>query len=159
MDTTERRITKIAREVSKFTIRTLRADGIGPAELDTVHVIRKNPGCTQAHVCRMLGTDKAAVARQVAALEVRGYVTRTDNPEDARSKLLFATDRARRLKQSKAHVEAVCYEWLLEGLDEGERAEFARLLDIVYQRSKDESKAGFPHMARRVESAVEDGPE
>ena len=29
MDITERKITKIAREVSKFTVRTLRAEGIG----------------------------------------------------------------------------------------------------------------------------------
>lgn len=31
MDITERKITKIAREVSKFTVRTLRAEGIGRA--------------------------------------------------------------------------------------------------------------------------------
>ena len=33
MDITERKITKIAREVSKFTVRTLRAEGIGQGEI------------------------------------------------------------------------------------------------------------------------------
>lgn len=51
MDITERKITKIAREVSKFTVRTLRAEGIGPGEFDVLHVIRKNPGITQSGVC------------------------------------------------------------------------------------------------------------
>ena len=58
MDITERKITKIAREVSKFTVRTLRAEGIGPGEFDVLHVIRKNPGITQSGVCRITGFDK-----------------------------------------------------------------------------------------------------
>ena len=36
MDITERKITKIAREVSKFTVRTLCAEGIGPGEFDVL---------------------------------------------------------------------------------------------------------------------------
>ena len=46
MDITKRQITKIAREVSKFTVRTLRDTGIGTGELDVLHTIRKNPGIT-----------------------------------------------------------------------------------------------------------------
>lgn len=42
MDITKRKITKIAREVSKFTVRTLRAEGVGPGEFDVLHAIRKN---------------------------------------------------------------------------------------------------------------------
>lgn len=59
MDITKRKITKIAREVSKFTVRTLRAEGVGPGEFDVLHAIRKNPGITQAGVCRITGFDKA----------------------------------------------------------------------------------------------------
>ena len=76
MDITKRKITKIAREVSKFTVRTLREDGIGPAEFDVLHAIRKNPGITQAGVCRILGVDKGAAARQTANLETKGYLIR-----------------------------------------------------------------------------------
>lgn len=36
MDITERQITKIAREISKFTVRTLRIDGVGTAEYDFI---------------------------------------------------------------------------------------------------------------------------
>ncbi|MBS6366581.1 MAG: MarR family transcriptional regulator [Clostridiales bacterium] len=150
MDITKREITKIAREVSKFTVRTLRADGIGTGELDVLHVIRKNPGITQAGVCRILGLDKGAVARQTAGLEAKGYLLRRENPADGRSQLLFATERAEGLKQSKAHIEAMFYEWLLEPLSEEERQTFAELLSRLYQRCKEESKAEFPQMSRRV---------
>ena len=33
MDVTERKMTKIAREVSKFTVQTMKEDGIGTAGL------------------------------------------------------------------------------------------------------------------------------
>ena len=66
MDATKRKITKIAREVSKFTVRTMRAEGIGAGEFDVLHAVRKNPGITQAGVCRITGLDKGAVARQTA---------------------------------------------------------------------------------------------
>lgn len=147
MDVTERKITKIAREVSKFTVRTLRAEGVGAGEFDVIHAIRKNPGITQAGVCRITGLDKAAVARQTESLEAKGYLRREQNPDDARSRRLYATEKAETLKSSKAQIESTFYEWLLEPLNADDRAELARLIDIVYQRCKAESKAGFPHVS------------
>ncbi len=157
MDITKRKITKISREVSKFTVRTLRQDGIGTSEFDVIHAIRKNPGITQADVCRITGMDKGAVARQTANLEAKGYITRAENPGDGRSRLLFATQKAEELKNSKAHVEAAFYEWLIQPLDEDERKEFSRLLDIVYRRCKAESRAGFPEMEKIIRSGDRDG--
>ena len=150
MDATKRQITKIAREVSKFTVRTMRREGIGSGEFDVIHAIRKNPGITQAGVCEITGLDKGAVARQTANLEAKGYLIRRENPADGRSRLLFATEKAERLKNSKAHIESQFYEWLLEALSEEERAEFARLLDILYFRCKAESKAEFPEMSKII---------
>lgn len=150
MDATKRQITKIAREVSKFTVRTMRREGVGSGEFDVIHAIRKNPGITQAGVCEITGLDKGAVARQTANLEAKGYLIRRENPADGRSRLLFATEKAERLKNSKAHIESQFYEWLLEALSEEERAEFARLLDILYFRCKAESKAEFPEMSKII---------
>lgn len=149
MDITKRKITKIAREVSKFTVRTLRAEGVGPGEFDVLHAIRKNPGITQAGVCRITGFDKGAVARQTASLEA--------NPADGRSRCLYATAQAERLKSSKAAVETQFYDWLLAPLTEPERAEFARVLDVLYQRCKAESKAGFPNVAAALKEGTSDG--
>ena len=36
MDATERKMTKIAREVSKFTVQTMKEEGIGSAEFDVI---------------------------------------------------------------------------------------------------------------------------
>lgn len=43
MDNTERKITKIAREANRFTVQTMKEDGIGTAEMDVIHFVRHNP--------------------------------------------------------------------------------------------------------------------
>ena len=50
MDYTQRKMTKIAREVSKFTVQTMKEEGIGTAEFDYIHFVRHHPG----HLAREL---------------------------------------------------------------------------------------------------------
>ncbi len=50
-------------------------------------------------------------------------------------------------------VETQFYGWLLAPLTEPERAEFARVLDVLYQRCK----AGFPNVAAAVKEGTTDG--
>lgn len=78
MDLTKRQITKIAREASKLAGRLLRDQGVGTAEFDVIHVIRKNPGITQAGIREVLAIDKGALARQIASLEAKGFLMRRD---------------------------------------------------------------------------------
>lgn len=146
MDITERKITKIAREAQKPVLRALRAQGVGVAEVDLIHALRHNPGCTQAKLAQTLHTDKAAVARRVKNLENKGYLIRQADPGDRRSSLLYPTERAAELKASKAGIEAAFYEYLITALKEEEAAVFAGLLDKLYAAAKTESRAGFPHL-------------
>ena len=151
MDLTERKITKIAREASKLAVRTLKEDGIGTAEYDFIHLVRHHPGITQAKVREQLRVDKGAAARRAASLEAKGYLIRQANPKDGRSQLLFATEKAEGLRNSKAQVETTFYEWLLAELPEAEKAAFCKTLDTIYRRSKQESRAGFPHITALTE--------
>ena len=120
MDQTGRKITKIAREVGKFTVQTMKEEGIGTAEFDFIHLVRHNPGITQTEVRETLKIDKGAAARRAASLEAKGYLERKPNPADGRSQLLYATKKAEAKKNSKASNEAVFYEWLLAELPEEE---------------------------------------
>lgn len=151
MDQSKRQITKIAREVSKFTVRTMKAEGIGTAEFDFIHLVRHHPGITQAAVREELKIDKGAAARRAASLEAKGYLVRRENPGDGRSQLLYATEKAESLKNSKASIESVFYDWLLSELSEEDRQAFCRILQTLYERSKRQSRAGFPDVSRLVE--------
>ena len=156
MDYTERKITKIAREAAKLAVLAMKEDGIGTAEYDFIHAVRHHPGITQAELRKQLNIDKGAAARRAARLEAKGYLVRRDNPADGRSQLLYATEQAQGLRNSKAQIE----EWLLAELPEAEREEertaFCQTLDTLYHRSKKESRSGFPHMAALLRK---EGPE
>lgn len=149
MDITERKITKIAREAEKLVLLTLREEGVGTAEIDLIHALRHNPGCTQAKLAEILHADKAAIARRTKNLEAKGILVRRDDPTDKRSQLLFPTERAENLKTSKAQIEASFYEYLTDVLTKEEAETFAALLDKLYTASKTESRAGFPHFIVR----------
>lgn len=148
MDKTERKMTKIAREAEKLVLLSLREQGVGTAEIDLIHALRHNPGCTQAKLGQLLHADKAAVARRTKNLEAKGYLTRRDDPADRRSQLLYPTAKAEELKASKAEIEADFYSYLLSALTEEEANTFVALLDRLYLASKTESRAGFPHFPR-----------
>ena len=64
----------------------------------------------------------------MASLEAKGYLVRKPNPEDGRSQLLYATEKAEKLKNSKAHIETVFYEWLLSELPGRQKKASVRLL-------------------------------
>ena len=151
MDASKRQITKIAREVNKLVIRTMKDSGIGYGEMDLIHLVRHHPGISQKEACLQLNMDKGAVARRTANLELKGYMVRKSNPADGRSQLLYATEKAERLKTSKAAVETAFYEWLLAELPEEEKATFAGTLDKLYLRAKKESRGGFPHVTARLD--------
>ena len=154
MDATERKMTKIAREVSKFTVQTMKEDGIGTAEFDFIHLVRHNPGITQAAVREQLKIDKGAAARRAASLESKGYLYRKPNPADGRSQLLYATEKAEQLKNSKAAIESKFYEWLLAELPEEEKEAFCKTLDTLYWRTTQERRAGFVNVAKCVEEGA-----
>ncbi len=145
MDITERKITKIAREAEKLVLRTLREKGVGTAEIDLIHALRHNPGCTQAALAEILHADKAAIARRTKNLEGKGYLVRRSDPQDRRSQLLYPTEKAESLKASKAEIEAAFYEYLTSALTPQEASGFAAALNKLYLVSKTESRAGFPH--------------
>lgn len=151
MDMTGRKITKIAREVGKFTVQNMRREGVGAAEFDIVHLVRHNPGITQTQVVQALNMDKGAAAKRVASLENKGYLIRRPNPADGRSQLLYAAEAADGLRNSKAHIEEVFYTWLLEDLDREEAEQFCATLDKLYQKSKAQRKADFRDVAAWLE--------
>lgn len=151
MDITHRQMTKIAREVGKFTVQTMKEEGIGTAEFDVIHLVRHNPGITQTQVRETLKIDKGAAAKRVANLEAKGYLIRRPNPEDGRSQLLYATEQAEKLKNSKAHIESVFYEWLLSELPQQEKQAFCQTLDTLYRKSKLQRQAGFRELTALLE--------
>ena len=146
MEHPARKITKIAREAEHIVLLAMRGENLGTAEIDCIHALRHHPGITQTELAQMLNTDKPAIARRTASLERKGYLRREPNPEDGRSQLLYATEQAEGLRNAKAEAESAFYDYLMAGLNEAQQTAFLDTLDALYRRSKEESRAGFPHL-------------
>lgn len=143
MDETGRKITKIAREVAKFTVQTMKEEGIGTAEFDFIHLVRHNPGITQTAVRESLQIDKGAAARRRQVWRARAIWCGSRIRRMGRSQLLYATEKAECLKNSKAKIEGIFYEWLLSELPKEEKEAFCKTLDTLYWKSKRQRQAGF----------------
>ena len=117
-------------------MRTMREEGVGTAEIDLIHALRHNPGCTQAALAELLHADKAAIARRTKNLEAKGYLIRRDAPNDRRSQLLYPTEKAEGLRASKAEIEEAFYEYLTSVLTEEEASAFAASLNKLYTASR-----------------------
>ncbi len=148
-------MTKIARELNKLTVQTMKEEELGRRSSDFIHLVRHHPGITQAQLEELKST-KGAAARRAASLEAKGYLIRRDNPEDKRSQLLYATKR-RRAENSKVSIESTFYEWLMEELDESENRALCEMLDRLYLRSKKESRSGFLQVKERMDRGEKDG--
>lgn len=146
MEHPARKITKIAREAEHIVLLAMRGENLGTAEVDCIHAVRHHPGITQTELAQILNTDKPAIARRTASLERKGYLRREPNPEDGRSQLLYATEQAEGLRNAKAEAESAFYDYLMAGLNEAQQTAFLDTLDALYRRSKEESRAGFPHL-------------
>ena len=154
MDQSRRQITKIAREVSKFTVREMKAEGIGTAEFDFIHLVRHHPGITQTQIRDALKSTKAQRRGAQQVLGSKGIPCAPGNPNDHRSQLLYATEKAEGLRNSKAAIEQTFYEWLLDELSESDRDSFCRVLNDLYLRSKKEARAGFLEVSARLETGA-----
>ena len=131
--------------------------GLGLRNLTLFHLVRHNPGIDPGGGAGTAEDRQGSCGETGCQLENKGYLYRKPNPEDGRSQLLYATEKAEQLKNSKAAIESAFYEWLLAELPEEEKEAFCKTLDTLYWRSKQERRAGFVNVAKCVvEGAGED---
>ncbi|MCD7746046.1 MAG: MarR family winged helix-turn-helix transcriptional regulator [Lachnospiraceae bacterium] len=162
MKETGTEIAKIVQMANRLSARVMREEGLGKAEADLVRLVREQPGISQKIAGETLDMDKGAVARRAVNLEKKGYLTRKNNPADARSQLLYPADRAERFRDSDASAEEAFYQWLFATLPEAERAAFYDTVHKLSRSAETESNDGFPNVCDRLGRPAlktENGPE
>lgn len=98
-----------------------------------------------------MSADKGAVARQAVNLEKKGYIIRRQNPRDGRSQVLYATEKADKLKDSKARTEALFYGWLEDDLTRREKQRLESIIDKMYTKCREESRNNFKNFLAQTE--------
>ena len=145
MDRTERKISRIARAAQRYVNGSLAKLGVGSTEYECLLLIRKNEGTTQSFLQERLYVDKAAVARMITNLEKKGLVVRKRDERDRRANNIYSTEKAREVRADKQGAESMFYEWLLEGYTEEELEPFLKVLDQLYEKSREERREDYAH--------------
>lgn len=68
--------------------------GISSGTLPFIMITCENGGINQNRFCEILDMSKGTVAKNLAKLEELGFVTRTENPDDARCTIVYPTEKA-----------------------------------------------------------------
>ena len=101
MDLTDNLVRQIGL-VYRAMMRALDAETtpmrMGSGRFSYLFMLYISEGITQQEMAQRLRTDKAAVARTLAQLEVQGYIQRRNDPADGRVTRVYLTDKSRRMR-------------------------------------------------------------
>ena len=146
-----RYMTKIVREMNKYKELREKENKLNPSEEVLLHLIRQHEGISQKELVVLRNVDKAAVARELSKLELKGYIERKSG-EDLRTRLIYSTEKTKNLKQELVSYEEEFFEWLFSSIESKEKEKFFETLTVLYLRSKQESRNGFTQLLEMNEN-------
>lgn len=105
--------------------------GLSPARFPVLLELWEQDGLTQSELVRRLDVEQATMANTLARMERDGLIERRPSPDDRRARLVFVTDRARRLQGAAMAAAAAENRQALSGLSADEQAAFIDLMTRV----------------------------
>lgn len=104
---------------------------LSPAQYAVLITLQDLPKVNQGDVARAIGMNKVTVSQVVQGLEVRGWITRTTEPGDRRSRQLMLTRTGKNVVKRAAAMVQSAYDVLMAPFSEAER----KLLKQLLQRA------------------------
>lgn len=140
-----RNITKIVRNMMlyKNKINNKGKDCLNETEFEMVRYVTKREQRSLVEVATYLNVDKGLVTRMCKKLVDLGYIELKNDPNDSRKKIVFATNKAKEIKDEVASEEVDFYNACINNLTDEEKEQFNSLIEKVYIESKKLRKNGF----------------
>lgn len=111
--------------------KLLHRTGLYPGQEFLMMHLWNEGAVRQAELIKAMDLDPSTVTKMLQRLDQAGYVTRTSDPLDRRAVLVESTRESCALASQVKDAWSELEDHTLAGLDEGERAELARLLSKV----------------------------
>ncbi len=135
-DNTAHLISRARCRIKQFLMDAMRAHQMGafaPSHGDIIAVLLYRGAMTMTELARHINRDRSTVTTLVHKLADKGYVTFRDNPDDARSHLVYLTDKGMGLKGPFETISSRLVETLWDGIDDtGRRAFRDTLRQIIH---------------------------
>lgn len=138
-------LTQMISELSRSRAQYI-TDRMLPYELKVCHAMNlshicKQPGISQDTLARRRQADKSSIARQVAALEEEGLITRVPCSDDKRVMKLYPTEKAMELLPTITEVLANWENLLTQDLTTEEKELLGALLLRMKQHASNWKEA------------------
>jgi len=126
-------VSKIYRAGSAYMGAMLKEYNIGAGQHACLLIVAEKPGISQDELSRLLGMDKAHIARAVAMLEKEGFISRREASGDARKKSLSVTASGHALIPK---VGEVLQQWdanIFQGITDTEKKQINAILEKIVE--------------------------
>jgi DNA-binding MarR family transcriptional regulator len=122
-----------AHAAARFSER-IKALDLTPAQAGVLRLIAWQPGRSQQDIARTLGTPPSRLVLLIDGLQDRGLVERRRSSQDRRQYALHLTGAGTAFMGQLAGIGAAHEDDICAGLDTGERAQLAGLLERIAAR-------------------------
>ncbi|WCE32141.1 MarR family winged helix-turn-helix transcriptional regulator [Vibrio sp. SCSIO 43137] len=119
-DPISRLVSILYRQELKTVSHLLEQHGISFSQLPFLMELYSHQGITQEKLVSKVQVDKAMATRVLKQMDGKGFITRERNPDDARSKLVYLTGEAEKLKPELLKIIADWNDVLTQGITEEE---------------------------------------
>lgn len=116
--------------------------GIGSYQDSYLLHICREPGIPQDRLAEVIYVNKSNVARQLASLEEKGFITRTPDPQDRRSLLVYPTQKALDAIPAIREVHRSWNERVLAGFTQEEREFLEKCIERLAENAKCVTRQG-----------------
>jgi len=136
MEAIIRSINHIARLATLYREKELKKFGLGRMHHTYILNICRQPGISQEALAKKIFVNKSNVARQLAILEERGFVTRTSSPIDKRQLLVYPTEKALAVQPAIQQLLQSWNEQVVAGFSAAQQQQLIADLEIVKENSQ-----------------------
>lgn len=136
MEAIIRSINHIARLATLYREQELKKFGLGGMHHTYILNICRQPGISQEALAKKIFVNKSNVARQLAILEERGFVTRTSSPTDKRQLLVYPTEKALVVQPKIQQLLQSWNEQVVAGFSATQQQQLIADLEIVKENSQ-----------------------
>lgn len=119
-DPISRLVSILYRQELKTVSHLLEQHGVSFSQLPFLMELYSHQGITQEKLVSKVQVDKAMATRVLKQMDGKGFITREKNPDDARSKLVYLTGEADKLKPELLKIIADWNDVLTQGISEEE---------------------------------------
>lgn len=119
----------------KDRMRVDQPDGLQPLHLRLLCLCVEQPDNTQQQFAKLLRRDKGQVAHLIHALEARGLLTRTPDPQDGRVLRMRVTELGAEAAQLFVDMETELAQELLGGLTQDQVLDLCTLTRLLLEKT------------------------